>query len=202
MTRTCYFIGTEFLYYPMQRKLVYKNDNKEVELDYLLARVLHLLLERSGEIIPKETFIKNIWQDYPGSDNSLHNSISRLRNIFSNKEIIKTHPKLGYSFQTSVTYDRSKKNHSIKPIYFIIVLLSFTFIIDENTSLQPYNVSKTSEIIGHNDHYIADENIDCVELTENEKTIIKTIKSNPAFLETELDKYRTRVENIKDSLNQ
>jgi len=60
--------------------------------------LLSLFIQSPGEIISKTSLLSQIWDDVHVDDQVLFQSIKELRKIFSELEIIKTHPRKGYAW--------------------------------------------------------------------------------------------------------
>ncbi len=198
MSNTCLLLGAEILYYPAQRKIVFKNDSDEIELDFILNSILRELIDNQGAIVSKDTLIETIWQDYPGAQNSLHNSISRLRTVLRNKDIIKTHPKLGYSFQLPVIAYPPRKSIVNKPIYVVSGFLLFCLVTSLIFTLTSNDNMESTDTLSPPVNLTPIDNKNRVELSGN--PIIRDIKNNPEFSDSVLDRHREKVMKLKDSL--
>lgn len=75
------------------------------------ARVLLALLERPGEVLPREHLQRRVWPDGEAEerDNTLNNAVSRLRTVLGdtadNPRFIETVPRRGYRFIAPVLED-------------------------------------------------------------------------------------------------
>lgn len=69
-------------------------------LEPRLMRLLCLLADNEGQVVSRETIIKEIWDDYPGAGDGLNQGISHLRKVLEddNRSLIRTLPKIGYLF--------------------------------------------------------------------------------------------------------
>ena len=64
--------------------------------------VLVLLVQKKGEIVSREELIETVWKDIFVEEGNINYTISLLRKIFPNKELIKTVPRQGYRFNGEV----------------------------------------------------------------------------------------------------
>ncbi|CAN5532679.1 hypothetical protein BH10ACI3_BH10ACI3_18520 [soil metagenome] len=63
---------------------------------------LILLVKRKGEIVSREELIETVWKDTFVEEGNINYTISLLRRIFENKELIKTISRHGYRFTVPV----------------------------------------------------------------------------------------------------
>lgn len=63
---------------------------------------LVLLVQKKGEIVSREELIETVWKDTFVEEGNINYTISLLRKIFDNKELIKTIPRHGYRFTAEV----------------------------------------------------------------------------------------------------
>ncbi len=63
---------------------------------------LILLVQKKGEIVSREELIETIWKDTFVEEGNINYTISLLRKIFENKDLIKTVPRHGYRFTAEV----------------------------------------------------------------------------------------------------
>ncbi|GHG03686.1 winged helix-turn-helix domain-containing protein [Thalassotalea marina] len=94
---------------PLKKTLTTKDsDNNQIveTLEAKHADLLHCLISHQDEIITRDQLIELVWKSRFVDDRTINATISRLRKILggSKDEFIKTHPKLGYSFQASIEY--------------------------------------------------------------------------------------------------
>ena len=64
--------------------------------------MLTLLVTRKGEIVSREELIETVWKDTFVEEGNINYTISLLRKIFDNKDLIKTIPRHGYRFTAPV----------------------------------------------------------------------------------------------------
>lgn len=98
---------------------------KLVRLEPRLMKLLCLLIENRGEIVTREVIIKQIWNDYPGADEGLNQSVSWLRKLLHDeqKQIIETLPKTGYCFQGTVNQAGvTTVKRLVKAVWFVAIL--------------------------------------------------------------------------------
>lgn len=81
-----------------------KKNDIEIKLEPRLAKLLCFLIDKRGEVITREFLVKEIWDNYLGGNEGLSQAISFLRKIFddSEKKMIRTLPKKGYSFHGKI----------------------------------------------------------------------------------------------------
>lgn len=82
--------------------------SRRVALRPKTAAVLHELLRRRGQIVPKRELILAVWQSEHVSDQSLFQAISELRRHLSPLDPISTQPNLGYEWTAPVRTGCSK----------------------------------------------------------------------------------------------
>lgn len=77
----------------------------ETKLEPRLMRLLCLLASSPGELVSREYIIREIWNDYGGADDALHQAVSFLRKALddSNKTCIRTIPKKGYTLDAVIS---------------------------------------------------------------------------------------------------
>ncbi len=63
---------------------------------------LVLLVKKKGEIVSREELIETVWKDTFVEEGNINYTISLLRKIFENKELIKTVPRHGYRFTAEI----------------------------------------------------------------------------------------------------
>ena len=64
--------------------------------------ILILLVEKKGEIVSRDELIETVWKDTFVEEGNINYTISLLRKIFENKDLIKTVPRHGYRFTAEV----------------------------------------------------------------------------------------------------
>lgn len=63
---------------------------------------LILLVQKKGEIVSREELIETVWKETFVEEGNINYTISLLRKIFDNKDLIKTVPRHGYRFTAEV----------------------------------------------------------------------------------------------------
>ena len=64
--------------------------------------LLLMFIKNPYEILSKQVLLETIWDDVEVGEQVLFQTIRELRNIFENEDVIKTHPRKGYAWVTSV----------------------------------------------------------------------------------------------------
>ena len=77
--------------------------------------MLILLVCKKGEIVSREFLIETVWKDTFVEEGNINYTVSLLRKLFSNKDIIQTVPKHGYRFAAPVT-ETLVNGHQPQPI--------------------------------------------------------------------------------------
>ncbi len=67
------------------------------------VEVLYLLVKKKGEIVSREELIETVWKDTFVEEGNINYTVSLLRKIFDNKNLIKTVTRRGYRFTAPVT---------------------------------------------------------------------------------------------------
>ncbi len=103
---------------------------------------LTLLVTRKGEIVSREELIETVWKDTFVEEGNINYTISLLRKIFDNKELIKTIPRHGYRFTAPVnavavktatppTPDQTPQLQKPQPIRWVLIsalIAGFIFV--------------------------------------------------------------------------
>lgn len=76
--------------------------NELVSIPPKALEVLVLLVQKNGEIVSREELIGTVWKDTFVEEGNINYTISLLRKIFTNKELIKTVPRRGYRFNGEI----------------------------------------------------------------------------------------------------
>lgn len=99
-------INDRFLVDRNKNEIRDKEKNEWTRLEPRLMKLLCLLVDACGELVTRETIVKEIWNDYPGANEGLNQAISFLRKQLDDdsKTIIKTIPKGGYSFHAAISW--------------------------------------------------------------------------------------------------
>lgn len=106
MKKGIFQINSRFLVDQKKNEVWDKEKSQGTRLEPRLMKLLCLLVERNGELVTREYIVKEIWNEYPGANEGLNQAISFLRKQLADdsKEIIKTSPKVGYSFQATILW--------------------------------------------------------------------------------------------------
>jgi len=127
-----------------------------VNIEPKLLAVLSELYNAKGEIVTQSTLMENVWTDVIVSPNTLQRCITQLRKLLGDdakqQRVIKTHPKLGYSFnldalvekkQTSVvvSYRQYRKLASFA-ILLVLIFISYFATFNRTPTLPTLNELK------------------------------------------------------------
>lgn len=97
--------------YSVEERLLYRGDEL-VPLAPKILETLHILIERRGRIVEKNTLMDRLWPETAVGEDSLLRNISLLRKTLCGGEddcrFIETIPKRGYRFVASVVTDSQK----------------------------------------------------------------------------------------------
>ncbi len=99
------------------------------KLEPRLSRLLNILVCSKGEVVTREFLIREIWDNYLGASDGLNQAISFLRKLLDDgeKNIIRTIPKKGYTFNaviSDIEIDKNKKPFTLKAL-----LIAATFLL-------------------------------------------------------------------------
>ena len=101
--KTLYEFG-EFSFDPAERTL--KQNGDQTQLSPKVSETLLALIEETGRTVSHEYLIKRVWTDTVASKNNLDQNIFQLRKLLGDRSseprYIKTVPRLGYQFLSSV----------------------------------------------------------------------------------------------------
>ncbi|HGP0574796.1 TPA: transcriptional regulator [Serratia marcescens] len=104
-----YLIDNECIFNAGENTLKSKGDDEfKIQLPNASARLLTVLIQRVGEVVPRDALLKIVWEDhgYKGTDNNLNSYISQLRTrllaIGMSGDIISTIPKQGFRFNANI----------------------------------------------------------------------------------------------------
>ncbi|BCD60918.1 MULTISPECIES: response regulator transcription factor [unclassified Nitratiruptor] len=93
-SKKVYDLGQGFRYIASEAKIVHKNNVSK--LTKKEKKLLDLLLDHAGQIVPTQTIEEAIWEDEECSNNALRTLVKRVRQK-TYKELIKNYSGLGYS---------------------------------------------------------------------------------------------------------
>ena len=119
------FINNRFIADPVRNEVTDKQTGKVTHVEPRLMKLLCLLAENEGKAVSRKMIIKEIWNDYPGGDEGLNQSISVLRKLLNDtkKNIIETLPKTGYCFHGTIGSDQIViKRKPFKAFYVAVAL--------------------------------------------------------------------------------
>src|SRR5262245_34746230 len=88
---------------PRAKRLL--RDGEPIDLSPRQFDLLHLLVSRAGEVVPKDLLIQAGWQDVAVGDSSLEKQIFHLRerlDVSDSHRYIETVPRHGYRFTGAV----------------------------------------------------------------------------------------------------
>gem|GEM_PF-3356999 len=121
-----------------------------VNIEPKLLAVLSELYNAKGEIVSQSSLMENVWTDVIVSPNTLQRCITQLRKLLGDDAkqqiVIKTHPKLGYSFnldslaEKKITSSVFTSSQYRKPAIFVMLLMLIVisyFAAFSNTSTLP-----------------------------------------------------------------
>jgi DNA-binding winged helix-turn-helix (wHTH) protein len=100
----------DWIFDPLKKTLTTIDTDKAPLLTETLeskhASLLHCLIDMQDKIVSREQLIELVWNNRFIDDRTINATVSRLRKILggSKEQYIKTHPKLGYSFTSSVKF--------------------------------------------------------------------------------------------------
>lgn len=73
-----------------------------VQVSPKALEMLVVLVQKKGEIVSREELIETLWKDTFVEEGNINYTVSLLRKVFENKELIKTVPRRGYRFTAEV----------------------------------------------------------------------------------------------------
>ncbi|ALO41343.1 winged helix-turn-helix domain-containing protein [Pseudoalteromonas phenolica] len=89
------------------------------------CQLLLLLLENAGKPVSKQNILETVWADSVVAEQVVFQSINELRQIFTNKEVIKTIPKQGYMWLPDVsTISTSEPKHKTNRHTITVIICS------------------------------------------------------------------------------
>ena len=104
--------------------------------------MLVLLVRKKGEIVSRDELIETVWKDTFVEEGNINYTISLLRKIFPNKELIKTVPRQGYRFNgevreisknigpsAQIPVDQSKNFAEKSPFRWVLALVSAVLVL-------------------------------------------------------------------------
>ncbi|SDF54065.1 DNA-binding winged helix-turn-helix (wHTH) domain-containing protein [Dyadobacter soli] len=105
-----FVINDRFQIVPSNSTISDKVTGSVIRLEPRLMQVLCLLVETPGQTVTRQTLIDKVWNNYPGGDEALTQTVSALRKalIDDRKELLQTVPKKGYVFEGTITDGTAK----------------------------------------------------------------------------------------------
>lgn len=98
-----------WLFDPLEKSLVSYDQGKSGEvmferLEAMHASLLFHLVNRNGAVLRRDEMMQYVWESKYVDDRTINATVSRLRKILAQQQgnYIKTHPKLGYSFNETI----------------------------------------------------------------------------------------------------
>jgi len=152
-------INNRFLIDKSKNEIWDKEKNEGSRLEPRLMKLLWLLVDRREETVTREYIIKEIWDEYPGANEGLNQAISFLRKQLDDdrKAIIKTLPKIGYSFHATISGlpenvpDKKHDYKWAKPVtigilsLFLLVFMLYYFN-RKSTYISPEYIKEAAEL--------------------------------------------------------
>ena len=97
-------INGRFVVDPLLGTVTDQEKNEENRVEQRLMLLLCILSDNAGQVVARETIIKEIWNDYGSADEGLNQAIAVLRKILDDrdKKVIEVIPKKGYVLNASI----------------------------------------------------------------------------------------------------
>jgi len=159
MNRAVFLINNRFVVEMAKNEVWDEEKNEMHRLEPRLMKLLCLLADRPGEVVPRELIMKEIWDGYPGANEGLNQAISLLRKLLNDerKEIIATLPKTGYIFhgiisaRTGIASVKNKFTATKMLVPVMAVLIVFLVIMNyfrykQAANLQPGRLTREQAI--------------------------------------------------------
>ena len=147
MTDRCFYEFGPFRLDPSGRVLF--RGAQAVPLPPKAGDVLVLLLQRAGDVVPKDELLKQVWHDAFVEDGSLTRTISVLRRMLgegrNGRQYIATVSRRGYRFAAQVTQAGPQPRASI-PGKLMLAVLPFENLSEDRTQ-EYFNDGLTEEMI-------------------------------------------------------
>ena len=112
--KTRYFYEFEGFRFDAESPSLWRGDQL-VSISPKALEILKLLIQKNGEIVSREELIETVWKDTFVEEGNINYTISLLRKIFENKDLIKTVPRRGY-FLTAEVKEISRNGNAPPPI--------------------------------------------------------------------------------------
>jgi DNA-binding winged helix-turn-helix (wHTH) protein len=99
-----FLINDRFEVHPGMSQVYDRERRIRQRLEPRVMQILCLMADRSGQLVSRDEMAADIWNDYPGADDALHQAVSILRKALNDtdKILIETVPKKGYVFHGKV----------------------------------------------------------------------------------------------------
>lgn len=102
----CFQLGHFAIFVPHQQQLTLVDGTSQTKADlgFAPSRLLEILIQRADSIVTREEILSFAWPERVVTQNSLNQAISKLRELLGDeesKQIIKTVPRRGYSFDST-----------------------------------------------------------------------------------------------------
>lgn len=109
MDSPAYIIRNRFQIYPELHLIRDNFSGVDTKLEPRLMQVLELLLKDAGNLVSRELLIRVVWDNYGGAGEALNHAIALLRKTLQDteKDLIRTVPKKGYTIGTGISYPAS-----------------------------------------------------------------------------------------------
>jgi DNA-binding winged helix-turn-helix (wHTH) protein/tetratricopeptide (TPR) repeat protein len=106
----------DYIIHPKQHLI--ETDGQQIKVRSKVFSLMMLLLEHPDEILSKEYLLETIWDDVQVDQQVLFQSMREIRLLFKQHQVIKTHPRKGYSWIAeleAITETNNQKNEKLKP---------------------------------------------------------------------------------------
>lgn len=127
MNKPAYIIHDRYQVHPELHLIRDKVSGTDTKLEPRLMQVLELLVKDAGGLVSRELLIREVWDNYGGAGEALNHAIAQLRKALQDteKDLIQTVPKKGYTIKASISYpaSASPKRSRRFPVAGIAVLL-------------------------------------------------------------------------------
>ncbi|MBO9672577.1 MAG: winged helix-turn-helix domain-containing protein [Sphingobacteriaceae bacterium] len=106
MDSPAYIIRNRFQVYPELHLIRDNFSDVDTKLEPRLMQVLELLVKDAGSLVSREVLIREVWDNYGGAGEALNHAVALLRKILQDteKDLIRTVPKKGYTIGTIISY--------------------------------------------------------------------------------------------------
>ncbi|HTE29226.1 MAG TPA: helix-turn-helix domain-containing protein [Chryseolinea sp.] len=136
MEQTVFIINNRFFVNNSTSEVLDNQTGQRIRLEPRLMKLLCLLVSHKEEVITRAVIVKEIWDDYPGANDSLNQAVSYLRKLLmdQDKKVIQTHPKAGYRFHALIStgpgvLPERKKNLTKRAVAIGTLFMIILFIV-------------------------------------------------------------------------